>query len=154
MEIIKRSVQGPHKFKVLKPFGWKAGKAVEPGEIVEMDQLEADQYVQIGRVIPVDLPDVGTYITLTSFSLPGKNEKFETKKFERVELRAQDALRLMLDRSVIPEDESQWRPRNARLLKDGQKPQGLGQRRIEGIEEGKFQQKVWEMGLPSQKGRP
>jgi hypothetical protein len=150
MEIIRKSAQGPAKFRVIKPFMWRLAKMAELGETVEMEQADADQFVQIGKVVPVDLPEVAVYVALRDFSLPGRSEKFCCKKLERVELKADDALRLMLDRSVLPEDDGQWRPRNARLKVDGRKEEGLAQKKRDGLDQAEFDQKIWEM---TSKGR-
>ncbi len=151
MEILRKAVSGPQKFKALKHFLWKMGQLVKPDDIIEATQSEADELVAIGRAVPCDLPETGVYIALQDICLPGRTEKFEAKRMERVELKAEDALRLMLDRSVIPEDEKQWRPRNARLKTDGGRSESLMHKRVDGIGQAEFEAKV--SSLPSQKGR-
>lgn len=114
MEVIKRSSQGPHKFRVTRPFLWSV-KFVQPGEVIEAKYPECDGMVRTGRMIPDDIPEVGTYITLRNVMLPGKKEKFEAKSLEVVELKAGDALALMLEGAVIPKSDDQWRPANRKL---------------------------------------
>jgi hypothetical protein len=116
MEILKRVKPENIRFRVLRPF-MRYGKRVEPGEEVEISVDEQTNFVANGRVIPLDLKPVDVYICIQSFSLPGNVEKFEAKAGELVSLIAEDALRLMLSRNVIPKDESRWRPFNRRLAK-------------------------------------
>ena len=111
MKILQRAKKELHyKFLVVKSVVWD-GKIVQPGDEIEIQiQAEADGMVQNGRVRPVDLIDGLTYVALRAFTLPGQSAKFETKKLELVSLKADDALRLMLDRSCLPADPDQWRP--------------------------------------------
>lgn len=121
MEIIKRSAQGPAKFQVLKSFYLKVGQLAKSGETIEIENPN-DQvlFCLQGRIRPV-LPETGVYIALMDITLPGRKEKFEAKKLELVELKADDALPLLLNRSVIPKDESQWRPFGRKLQTKGNK---------------------------------
>jgi hypothetical protein len=73
-------------------------------------QAEALGLVQRGFLVPVDLPPIGQYICIASFSLPGKTEKYEAKYGDVVELKADDALALMLGRYVVPKNKRQWAP--------------------------------------------
>jgi hypothetical protein len=94
----------------------KSGKRVEIGEEVEMvNMIEANGMVMRGLLVPCDLPPVGVYICIRPFSLPGSVEKYEAKVMDLVSLKAEDALRLMLQGAVIPKDEDRWRPNNRRL---------------------------------------
>jgi hypothetical protein len=114
MEIIKRAVQGPHKFKVKSSF-MQAERSLQIGEEVELKEPEASAMVKIGKVTPADLPEVGEYIALHPFTLPGKSEKFSCKKLENIEIKGDDALKLMLEGIILPANDSQWRPLNRRL---------------------------------------
>ena len=117
MEIIKKAATGPHKFKVLKSFGWSMGKVLQPGEEIEISNSgEQLGYCQTGRVIPADMPEVGEYVALTAITLPGVTEKFTCKKMELIKLKSGQALPLLLEGKIIPKDGSQWRP-NCRQLK-------------------------------------
>lgn len=115
MEIIKRARRTDPKFRVIRPF-WHGGKPCVVGEEIEI-LAAADQtgFCQRQQVRPVDLPETGVYIALREISLPGKVEKFTCKKFDQIELRADDALRLMLEKACLPADPDQWRPYRMRL---------------------------------------
>lgn len=86
------------------------------GDIITLSDpnIEFD-FVSRGLIIPTDLPPVGVYIALMDFELPGRKEKFVAKKLDRVELKKEDALELMLKNVVIPADENQWRPYGRRM---------------------------------------
>lgn len=161
MKILKKSGLEQHKFKVLKSFLCDTEKTIEQeikgagptlvkvGDLITVKDFH-DQvaFIRYGRVTP-ELPPTGIYIVLASFELPGRKEKFECKKMELVELKAQDAVKLLLDGFVIPKDDSVWRP-FGRSLK--QKPKGMTQKQIDEYEAEKFKQKNWEMGI-LQKGK-
>ncbi len=115
MEIIKRA-ETNFKFEVTKPF-IRMGKIAIVGQEIEInDPSEATGLCRQGRIKPC-LPKTGIYIALIPFCLPGQKEKFECKAMDLVELKAEDALRLMLQGIVIPKDDQQWRPNNRRLRK-------------------------------------
>ncbi len=121
MEILKRANSEPPKFRVLRSF-YKDGRPLEVGELIEIESMDEKatptvqfDLVSTNRVVPADIPEVGVYIALVDLALPGKVEKFTCKPLDRIELKAEDALRLMMSRCVIPEDENQWRPFNRRL---------------------------------------
>jgi hypothetical protein len=121
---------GPRKLKgrVLKRFLWqidKVKRVVQPGEEIEFTIDAATDFlglVQMGRIYPCDLPAIGEYRALVSFTLPGKAKQFEAKVGDLVELRADDALKLMFSRAVIPTNPEQWCP--FELRKDA-RPQPL-----------------------------
>ena len=115
MKIISRTKKDPYKFIVLKPI-LDRGKLVEAGEQIEiLEQVDQDGMVKLGKVKPADLPEVGRYVALRNLTLPGKVEKFTAKRLELVELKAADALALMLDRGCLPADPDQWRPYRMKL---------------------------------------
>lgn len=115
MEIVKKAQVGPHKFNVVKPVFW-AGSVKAAGEEIEIsDPAEALGLVQSGKIIPTDLPATGEYIALRDLKLSGRKAAFEAKKMERVILRSDQALKLMLEGAVIPCDDSQWRPNDRQL---------------------------------------
>lgn len=114
MEIIARGKPECPKFRVVRPF-MKSGKPTQVGEEIEIEEADQSGYVERGQCVPCDLPDVGVYICLRPFSLPGRTEKHEAKLMELVSLKAEDALALMLQGMVIPRDDHRWRPRNRRL---------------------------------------
>jgi len=115
MKILKRA-KTDFRFRVVRPF-IKGGRGLEAGEECELSEPDQTECVANGRAVPLDLPPVGVYITLKPFFVPGNIEKFEAKAMELVSLKAEDALRLMLQGVVIPKDESRWRPNNRRLAR-------------------------------------
>lgn len=115
MKIIKRGIKTSAKFKVVKNnFFLAGGHQPEVGEILEFigrDSMSiALGLVQQGKLIPDDLPEMGRYICVSPFDMPGREKKFEAKAGEVVELRAKDALELMLKRKIVPKDKIQWSP--------------------------------------------
>lgn len=115
MEIIKKAGGGIHKFTVKKSFRWGDFMA-EVGQELEIGDPPASELVAVGRIAPADLPEVGTYIVVVNeIILPGTPEKYTAKRLDRVALRAEDALPLLIRMNVIPEDPNQWRFKNARL---------------------------------------
>lgn len=114
MEIIRRN-RVSKKFKVLKA-NFSLGKGMVPEVGEELEFLDAEgqatalNLIKRGSLIPCDLPAVAEYIAVTSFSLPGKRERFEAKNGDIVELKAEDALRLMFERKVVPKNKTQWSP--------------------------------------------
>ena len=116
MEVIKRGRNAAHKFKVVKPFRW-GGYITEKGQEIEIRDPEATGQVQNGRVVPSDIPAEGEYVCITDIVLPGREAKHEAKRLEKVLLKSEDALRLMLAGSVLPTSEDQWRPNGRRLLR-------------------------------------
>lgn len=115
MRIVSRTKKESHRFVVLKGFVWE-GRTVQVGEEIEIkEQPDQDGMVKRGLVRPVDLVDGLIYVALRPFHLPGKTLKFEAKALELVSLKAEDALRLMLDRAVLPRDSEQWRPYKMKL---------------------------------------
>jgi hypothetical protein len=113
MEIVKKR-SNQHEFKVLRGFHW-GGYVTEPGQKIIMGMSEAMSCIIARRVIPADLPDIGAYICLCDLILPGKIQAHQAKRLEVVELKASDALRLMMESKIIPQDLDQWRPNNRRL---------------------------------------
>jgi hypothetical protein len=116
MEIVRKS-KTTHAFRVVKSFHW-GGSSKSAGEEIEIsDPAEAAGLVQSGRVIPADLPGTAEYIGLRDLKLAGTKKFFEAKKMERVILRSDQALKLMIEGAIIPVDENQWRPNDRRLKK-------------------------------------
>jgi len=84
MKITYRVKKEDCKFICLKSFLWD-GKEVKPGEEITIkDPPDQDGMVQRGAAWPVDLVDGLIYISLTTFTLPGAKEKFETKAMSLV----------------------------------------------------------------------
>lgn len=112
---IVRSTREAHKFEAIKAFYFE-GKSVKKGDIIVIEG-GGDQtgFVQRGMVIPIDTPKKGVYIALRPIVLPGATEKFECKRLELIELTKAQAIKLMIEGSVIPKSPRQWRPRNAHL---------------------------------------
>lgn len=117
MEIIKKQT-GRFKFRVLKPFSLGGGLRKETNEEIELEQSEADDLVYGRKVEPVDINDGDVYIALTPFSLPGAKEKFTCKSGEKIALRREDALSLLLSGAVIPVNASRWRPLAKKIKPD------------------------------------
>lgn len=116
MEILKRASQ-THKFKVLRSFQWK-NRAVQPGEEIEIkNPSEALGFTQRKCVAPSDIPRVGQYVCLQNSVLPGKQNKFEAKRNEVVEILDIHVLDLLLKNFILPMDPNQWRPYNRKLKK-------------------------------------
>jgi hypothetical protein len=116
MKIIKK-VRHVHKFVVMKGFTY-AKERVQPGDEIEIfDQTDQDGFVSRGLIRPTDLPPIGKYVGLRSICLPGRVSKFESKPMELLEIKADDALKLMLSRTVLPADPDQWRPYGMTLRK-------------------------------------
>lgn len=113
MEIIKKA-RIAIKFKVVRPFRW-VGRIVAKDEEIDIPESNQTHLVVSRRVVPCDIPEVGTYIAIKAFQLPGAVEKYEAKGLDLVSLKAEDALALMLQGVVIPKDENRWRPNNRRL---------------------------------------
>jgi hypothetical protein len=113
MEVVKRAKQS-FRFKALKSFRW-AGRDTHPGELLEeIPEPTATGLVAIGKIKP-ELPEVSIYVCLQAITIPGEIEKHTAKKMERVLLRAEDALPLLISGAVIPEADGQWRPLGRRL---------------------------------------
>ncbi|MBM4338799.1 MAG: hypothetical protein FJ110_04585 [Deltaproteobacteria bacterium] len=149
MEIIKKAQSGPHKFKVVKSFSW-GGSVKAAGEEIEISNAqEAFGLVQVGRVIPADLPATAEYIALRDIKLSGKVKAFEAKRMEKVILKAEQALALLLEGAILPCDEDQWRPNNRKLLKGRDRTEEEQAARAEAA----FQGKLMEMGLGPYKSR-
>jgi hypothetical protein len=114
MKIIKRSSKSSQSFKVIRNnFVWGGSSPDIDQELtfIGADQMsEALGLVQRGCIIPTDMPPLSDYICLRSFELPGSKQKYSAKPNEVVELRSEDALRLMLQGVVIPRDQSRWSP--------------------------------------------
>jgi hypothetical protein len=108
MEIVKKA-SAKFMFRCLKTFRW-ANHQTDIGEIIELTEPTATSLVSFHKVTPVDLSPVGEYIALAPFSLPGKSEKFSCQKLERIFIKAEDALPLMLQRAILPADPNRWRP--------------------------------------------
>jgi hypothetical protein len=114
MEILKKNSASYGAFKVLKPFRW-GGYITEPGQELQMGSAEGLGMVRIKKVVPADIPEIGKYVCLHDITLPGSKEAFKAKRLEVVEVKAGDALRLMLEGGIIPLDVNQWRPHNRKL---------------------------------------
>jgi len=141
MEIVKKA-QSAHKFKVVKPINW-AGSVKAAGEEVEISNAqEAVGLIQSGKIIP-DLPAQAEYIALRDLKLSGKVKFFECKKMEKVILKAEQALGLLLEGAVIPVSSGQWRPNNRRLRKGPDRTEEEAAARAEAI----FQGKMMQMGI-------
>jgi len=148
MEIIERAKPEVCKFRIIKSI-LKFGKTIEAGEEVELNKEEQPLYVSTGKAVPCDIPEVGVYICLRSFSLPGSIEKFEAKQGDLVSLLAKDALRLMIDGYIIPKNNSQWRPHGRKLRKGPDRTE----EEQAALAEAAFQGKLMEMGLGPYKSR-
>jgi len=145
MEVIRRSKQG-FRFKVLKSFLW-AGRNIQIGESIEdMPEPNATMLV-INRKIEPILPEVSTYVCLKAIVLPGKVTKFEAGRMQRVEIRREDAFKLLLDGSVIPEDPNAWRPMNRRLRGGPD----LSRQKQAALAKADLDQKLWEIGIRPKK---
>ena len=115
MKILRRGKKSSARFRVVKNnFFLQGTRTVEIGEILEFigpDNLStALGLVQKGSIVPCDLPECGQYIAVSSFSLPGKKEKFQAAPGDIVELKGVDALSLMLRRYIVPLNKNQWSP--------------------------------------------
>ena len=116
MKIIKRK-NSKRQFKVLRSFYFD-GREVQPGEIIaSSDTGLILTMLKKCSLTPLDLPEVGTYISLVALTLPGEKTKFECAILEKIELTASQAMNLMLQRKIIPLDDEQWRPYNMRFKK-------------------------------------
>jgi hypothetical protein len=111
MEILK-NFKTKTKFRVLEAsFMLEGGRVPAVGELIIIeDRINALELVSSGKVSPADLQETGIYLTLREISLPGEKERFVARKNEKVLLRADDALSLMLQQAVIPINEDQWQP--------------------------------------------
>jgi len=112
MELIKKGTNA-YFFRCVKGFN-TGERTVSPGEEVELKEPDASGLVQRGKVLPSDLPTEDEYIALQPFSLPGRVEKFMCERLEKVQIRAEDAVDLMLRGFIIPSDD-RWRPFGRKL---------------------------------------
>jgi hypothetical protein len=115
MKILRRGKKSSTRFRVIKNnFFLAGGHQPEIGEVIEFiggDNLSiAHGLCQRGCLSPEDLPEIGTYIVISGFFLPGSIEKFQAAPGDLVELKGVDALPLMLRRYVVPKDKTQWSP--------------------------------------------
>lgn len=117
MEIIRKK-SGAARFRVLKPFQW-GGFIVEVGQELNVANDLALQMISQGKIEPVDVPLVGAYYCLTEVVQPGKTEGFRAKALEKVILKREQAIDLMLKRMVIPVDPAQWKPFQITLRRPG-----------------------------------
>jgi hypothetical protein len=116
MKIIKKAKGEATKFLVERSFYW-GGRNVAIGEEVQVENpTEAMGLINCKKIKPI-LPPVAVYIALVSFQLPGRDKKHDAKKNELVELRAEDALPLLLNNIVLPQSSSVWRPLDRKLKK-------------------------------------
>lgn len=114
MEIIRKKNQS-HSFRVLKSFRW-AGYLTEPGQILQMADGPAIAQIIRGRLEPEDFPDPLEAIVLCDDLIqPGNEQAFKAKKFDRVLLKKEQAISLMLERRCIPASDEIWRPWGLRL---------------------------------------
>jgi len=141
MEIIKK-VSSKFMFRCLKTFQW-GSHPTKVGEEIELKEPEATSMVKFRKVVPVDLPEIGEYISVAPFSLPGRAEKFTCEKLERVQIKASDAIPLMLERSIIPADPDRWRPYGMKLR---QKPDDSHRKRA-AMEKTALDSKLFEIGI-------
>jgi hypothetical protein len=119
MEILSRKGSRLFKFKVKKSFRW-AGFPTVPGQELELRSLEAASLISSGRIEPADVPPTATYICIvTEVILPGREKAFKAKFGEKVILKREDAVRLMMAREVIPLDSAAWKPYQIELRKPG-----------------------------------
>lgn len=114
MELVKKA-KAAHIFRVVKPIYWSGSVKAAGDEIEISDPAEAFGLVQTGKVVPADIPPTAEYIALRDLKLPGKKAAFEAKKMERVILKSDQALVLMIENAILPCNESQWRPHDRRL---------------------------------------
>lgn len=115
MEIVKSRKN--YEFRVLGGFSVRGGHTPQIGDIINLYDIfgMAEDLCSRGLIEPTDCPETGVYIVVKPFILPGRKEKFKAEKLQRVELLKEDAIRLMLERSVIPVDNLQWRPYGLKL---------------------------------------
>lgn len=115
MRIVARAKKHGAQFKVLRPFRLN-GKTTEINSTVTIeDEIFAVGLCQKGTIIPDDLPAVGEYISTRAFTLPGRDAAFSCEVLEKIELLREQALPLLLDGSIIPANENQWRPYGRKL---------------------------------------
>jgi len=148
MEIIKRKNQ-LHTFRCLKRFRW-AGHTTEIGQTLELKEPDASEFVVLGRVEP-DLPPVVECISLVDLTQPGAEKAFTAKKMEKILLKKEQAISLMLERLAIPADPGTWRPWGLRL----NHPEHEAKRRrlADDLAEAELDTKLYEIGIhPAQKG--
>jgi hypothetical protein len=96
------------------------GKSPTVGSIIELSDELSIPLLQKGSIVPADMEPFGTYISLREIILPGLTEKHSCAPLEKIELRADQAIELMLNKSVIPASDDQWRPYGMRLKKNMQ----------------------------------
>jgi hypothetical protein len=113
MEIIKKGKE-PQKFLAIKGFKF-AGKEILINSEISLQEPEASLLVGSKKIIPVWPQASIECIVLKTFILPGRKEKFEAKHGERVLIKADDLLPLLLDGSCIPSDDGLWRPLNRKI---------------------------------------
>ncbi len=148
MELIKKK-SASHTWRVLKSFSW-GGYVTEPGQELQIGPTESLGLMLRGKIEPVDVPDVGEYLCLTDLTLPGSKEAHRAKRNEKVLLKREDAIRLMVERKIIPTNSEQWRPYGIQLRRPGDDAKEKKQR--EGYEQAAFEQKIWKLGIdPAQK---
>jgi len=143
MEVIKKK-SSSYFFKVLKPFRW-AGYTTEANQEIQMAPAEGLAAVQRGGVTPIDTPEIGEYICLVDITLPGDKEAFKAKRMEKVLLKKDQALDLMLKRLVIPVDASQWRPYGLRLRRTGEAE--AERKKIEALDKARFEEQAAKIGI-------
>ena len=122
----------------------------QPGQEIQMSPADGLGVVQRGRAVPADIPDIGEYLCLQDIVLSGNTEAFKAKKFERVLLKKEQALDLMLQRKIIPTDTTRWRPYDLRLSKPGEEQAKW--RKVDDLDKAAFDAKLFEIGIrPGQK---
>ena len=112
MEIIRQDGDS-FEFIVLRSFHWK-GRPVAPTERREIERQEAfgaeiAGLVNSKRIKPVYPAEVEC-VALKTFSMPGNSKKFECKQGERILIRGEDLLPLILGHLCLPADPAIWRP--------------------------------------------
>jgi hypothetical protein len=116
MRIVKRAKGEAARFLVERAFQWE-GRVVGIGEEIRVENpTEAMGLINCKKIKPI-LPPVAVYIVLVSFQLPGRDKKHEAAKNQLVELRAEDALPLLLQNIILPQANEVWRPLERKLKK-------------------------------------
>jgi hypothetical protein len=122
IKIVRRADgSGKVKFFAIKSF-YHDGER-HPGDILELEgnTPETSGCFQLGRVIPCDWEDPDNYISLHPLSIFGEKGRYDCAIWETISLRLSDALPLVKQGSIIPADDTKWRPNNRRLMRINKK---------------------------------
>ncbi len=95
-------------YEILKPL-FHEGKQLQPGDRVNLLNEIGVALTFAGKVKPI-LPPIAAYKALRSFPFTLKNKKIEIKVRDILEVKAEDALYLLIKRWIFPLDKSVWRP--------------------------------------------